>query len=729
MFVSPRPHIPKLRRSGVFLPAVLALTLGAGACTSDDPGSSAGIGADGIVDSGTVDIDGTDIELTAGLETFQSCDALLDRLKEEGLERVGPYGFDQGGWFGPMFEGDVVTADAEDSTATTEASAPASNESSDDSGGSDGAASGTNNQEAGVDEADLVKTDGKRMVVVLGNTLRIIDLATDTIEREIDLGDNYYGGELFLSGDSAIVMTSGWSDSSLAADGFVLPQGVNTTRLVQIDLESGDAERWLEFEGGYLSARDIDGTLRIALTAGVGNLGFVYPSSEAATEQAERNNRQVIEESTIEQWLPTYRLSDSTGTLESGTLVDCDRMFLPSEFSGFGALTILTIDASAALDPVDATAVLSDGQTVYASTDRMAIATARWPEFGDDGQVIGDENYHTLIHSFDITQPERADYVASGSVDGHLLNQYSLSSHEGHLRVATTAGDPWNSQDLSESFITVLDERGQTLEPVGKVGGIGAGERIYAVRFMGEMAYVVTFKQIDPLYAIDLSDPTDPTVLGELKIPGFSAYLHPVADGLLMGVGQDASEEGFTSGSQVSLFDVSDPANPQRIDQLSLGDQTYSSVEWDAKAFTWWDQTSTGFVPVSWYRYDEANQSEENGTASVAVQVADRKLVETGRIEHDANRECEGGVTPMPVEEFDDTVSDDAVSEDAEAGFVESAPAEDAPIVDGEYCWSWAPEIRRTVIVDDRIYTISEGGVKISDLASFEALGWLPFVE
>ncbi len=718
MLVSPSPHVPKLRRSGAFLPAVLALALGAGACTADDPGSSAAIGTDG-----TVDISGTDIELTAGLETFQSCDALLGRLKEEGLERVGPYGFDQGGWYGPMFEGDVAAED-EGATATTvaEASAPASNESSDDSGGSDGAASGTNNQEAGVDEADLVKTDGKRMVVVLGNTMRVIDLTTDTIEREVDLGDNYYGGELFLAGDSAIVMTTGWSESSLAADSFILPQGVTITRLVQIGLDSGDVERSLEFEGGYLSARDIDGTLRIALTAGVGNLGFVYPSSEAANEQAERNNRQVIEESTIEQWLPTYRLSDSTGTLESGLLVDCDRMFLPSEFSGFGALTILTIDASAALEPVDATAVLSDGQTVYASTDRMAIATARWPEFDDNGRVIGDENYHTLIHSFDITQPEQADYVASGSVDGHLLNQYSLSSYEGYLRVATTAGDPWNSQDLSESFITVLDEQGQTLEPVGAVGGIGAGERIYAVRFMGEMAYVVTFKQVDPLYAIDLSDPTAPTVLGELKIPGFSAYLHPVADGLLMGVGQDASDEGFTSGSQVSLFDVSDPANPQRIDQISLGDQTYSSVEWDAKAFTWWDQTSTGFIPVSWYRYDEANQTEENGTASVAIQVADGKLVETGRIEHDANRECEGGVTPMPIEELDD-----AASEDAEAGLVESVPAEDMPIVDGGYCWSWAPEIRRTVIVDDRIYTISEGGVKITDLASFEALGWLPF--
>ncbi len=719
--------ITNLRSRSSLAAAMLALALGAGACTAADSEN-----ATSVTTPGVIDIDSSDINLTAGLETYQSCDALLGRLKSEGLERVGPYGFNQGGWYGPMFgveddEATSITAAAGEMATDAGSDAPTSGTSN---AGEGGAASGTNNQEAGVDESDLVKTDGKRMVIALGSKLRVIDLATDTIEREIELGQDYYGGELFLSGETAIVMTQGWTDTTLTSDGFSLPNGSPTTRILQVDLGTGEVGRTLEFEGNYLSSRDIDGSIRIALWAGVGNLEFLYPSGSASEDRATANNKAIIEESTIEQWLPSYRLLDGDDVIESGAMFDCNRMFVPGEFSGFGSLTILTITADRELQPLDATAVLSDGQTVYSSTDRMAVATARWPEYDNNGQPVADETFNTLIHSFDITDPTTTNYVASGSVDGHLLSQYSLSEFDGKLRVATTAGDPWNGQDSSESFITVLAENGQTLDTVGKVGGIGEGERIYAVRFMDEMAYVVTFRQVDPLYAIDLSDPANPTVLGELKIPGFSAYLHPVADGLLMGVGQAGTDDGFTTGSQVSLFDVSDPQNPQRIDQLDLGDQAHSQVEWDAKAFTWWDPTTTGFVPISWYRYDEGAQTEENGTASVAISVQDRRLVETGRIEHEGARECELDVTPMPLQ--DDSVPAESESSDAETSLVETAPAPSDPSVGddpGNYCWTWTPEIRRTVIANDRIYTISDSGVMISDLTSFAPQGWLAFAE
>ena len=132
---------------------------------------------------------------------------------------------------------------------------------------------------------------------------------------------------------------------------------------------------------------------------------------------------------------------------------------------------------------------------------------------------------------------------------------------------------------------------------IGSVGGLGKTEQIRAVRFLGDTGYVVTFRQTDPLYVIDLTDPANPVLDGELKIPGYSAYLHPVGDGLLLGVGQDATDSGQTLGTQLSLFDVSDPTNPQQIDTLAIGGS--SEVEWDHKAFLYWPEDGTIVLPVS----------------------------------------------------------------------------------------------------------------------------------
>ena len=140
----------------------------------------------------------------------------------------------------------------------------------------------------------------------------------------------------------------------------------------------------------------------------------------------------------------------------------------------------------------------------------------------------------------------------------------------------------------------VLRPQGDQLVEVGSLGGLGKGEQIYAVRFLGTQAYVVTFKQVDPLYVVDLAEPTAPRLAGELKIPGYSAYLHPVGDGLLLGVGQSATEDGQVQGTQLSLFDVRDPANPIQVSTLLLGGR--SEAEWDHHAFRYWPETdaSTG---------------------------------------------------------------------------------------------------------------------------------------
>src|SRR5439155_18196615 len=146
----------------------------------------------------------------------------------------------------------------------------------------------------------------------------------------------------------------------------------------------------------------------------------------------------------------------------------------------------------------------------------------------------------TQIHKFDISAPS-AVYLASGTVDGTVLNQFSMSEYAGNLRIATTSGpvSEFPSQALSRSAVSVFAQRAGALVQIGRVGGLGAGQRIYAVRFIGPVAYVVTFRQIDPLYTIDLRNPYAPRVVGQLHIPGFSSYLHPIGDGRLLGVGEE----------------------------------------------------------------------------------------------------------------------------------------------------------------------------------------------
>ncbi|MEM9133258.1 MAG: beta-propeller domain-containing protein [Actinomycetota bacterium] len=770
-------------------PLLLAGALITASCSDASSGQASDntVGGRAGVDSPVTDLSTDEIVLTSGLTTAESCSALLERIKDEAVERVGPYGFDHGGRYGPVvdfaLEGDDAMEDeaAESAPATTTSAAVAEGRAATADGSTDtdtDAAtsapgvegedfSGTNNQEQGVDEADLVKTDGERLVIASGNTLRVIDV-TGTVPRlttTVELPDDVWAGQMFLDGDRVLLMNSGWTEEPFlerAIDTAWYP-GSPVGRLMEIDLDSGDVVRTLEFEGSYLSAREIDGSIRIVLTATADRFAFVYPSNQGAEDSAEKANRDLIEQSTIEQWLPTYRITENGRTVDEGTLVDCDRVHLPTEFAGFGSMVMLTTDMDNGLEVTDALAVFTDAQTMYASTDRVAIATPRWPEFTDDGQWIDEGDVRTALHTFDITDPDRADYVASGLVDGSLLNQFSLSEHNGHLRVATTDGSPWG-RESSESFVSVLEEQGNVLKVVGQVGGLGPGERIFSVRFMGDVAYVVTFREVDPLYTVDLSDPTDPVVKGELKIPGFSDYLHPVEGEYLLGVGMDGDEQGFISGAVVSLFDVSDLTNPTRVAKLPLGPkdaENLESFEWgswtpvsnDAKAFTYFDGHAV--VPVGWWGGEnEAFGVERNGSDAVVIDVdLDGTLTEVGRIGHPVTGECEvyrdgewfiepADAVAVPEEErAPDAIDEELLEEtgDAEASFARddappvetttTAPAP-APAPSGEeerYCWEWQPDIQRSVIIGDDIYTLSDAGVQVNTFTGLDEVTWIPF--
>ena len=396
----------------------------------------------------------------------------------------------------------------------------------------------------------------------------------------------------------------------------------------------------LTVQGRHVSSRVVGGSARIVVVTAPSELPFVYPVSPTGEERAERFNREVVAETVLSDWMPDFVLESDGETLAEGPLNACTDVSRPAEFAGFAALTVLTVPLNRPLSAPATTAVLAEGSTVYAGHENLYVTTNAWidpDEMADESRVTWwNERWDTAVHQFDVTDPAATTYLASGVVPGHLLNQFSLSEHEGHLRVATTSGGPWRFDEDAQSMVTVLARNDATLDVVGQVGDMGRGERIFAVRYVGDVAYVVTVRQTDPFDTVDLSDPTDPRVRGELKITGYSGYLHPIAPDRVLGVGQEATAEGRTIGTKVTLFDVSDLDDPRDLATWSMkGGQ--SGVEWDHRAFLAWQDLAV--LPFNDW------SSDQNG--AVVLKVGDDSLAEVGRIDH-ADEPGAGPVPPCP---------------------------------------------------------------------------------
>jgi hypothetical protein len=417
----------------------------------------------------------------------------------------------------------------------------------------------------------------------------------------------------------------------IATDVMAVPTAGRTTALLY---DVGDPARprlleQLDLDGRYLSARLSGGSVRLVTTStpvlrGVQPQEPYGPAEEAA---ALARNRELARGVTVEDVLPqATRRGPDGAVLEAGPAVDCGQVRHASSPHGASTLLVTTLELSAGLAAQDRTGVTTDGELVYASPDRLYVATSRWgtaPQPVDDGSRP--EGVTTELHGFDTTVAGRTTYTGTGSVDGYVLGRWALSSYEGHLRVAVTSSPPWaGGQPETSSSLVVLAERGDGLVQTGRVDGLGPTETIRAVRYFGDLAVVVTFRQTDPLYVLDLADPSAPRLLGELKVPGFSTYLHPVGEDLLLGVGEEADDTGRVTGMQVSLFDLSDRTRPVQVDRLQLG-QVWSAALHDSRAFGWDAGTGTALMTVQPW-----DGSSPGGVVGVRVQ--GRDLVEAGRL-------------------------------------------------------------------------------------------------
>ena len=605
------------------------------------------------------------------LQAFNSCGNLLAYVKPHALPLVGPWGLG-----GLSSRGDAVIAAPEAARAAGTAGVDYST---------------TNVQEEGVDEPDLVKSNGSTLFVVRSDTLFAVDVRGRRPKLAGSLQLPQSGTyELLLHGNRLLVLSRG---TVYAIDGIgtgirapVRP-GLPQSSLIEVDVSHPDAMRILRslvLDADYVSARLVGTIARVVTVSGMPRpLPFETPvdGTAAATAAALARNRVVVNSSRIGSWLPSYKVKGRRGeTLSRHPLVACRNVRRPAVYSGLGLLTVLTIDLRKGLAPIDSDSIVADGRTVYASQDSLYVATQRWFAQPVTAATSDPPRVTTAIHKFDISNPASTQYRGSGTVSGYLMNQWSLSEYKGVLRVASTEEPTWwnpGPQEQSESFVTTLEERSGALVQLGRVGGLGKGERIYAVRFSGDTGYIVTFRRVDPLYTLDLSKPSRPTVLGELKIQGYSAYLHPLGGDLLLGIGQDASAEGRVLGTQLSLFDVSNLRRPVRLHTDALG-SSWSEAESDHHAFLWWERSRLAVLPVQAY-------NEKPFVGAVGFRVTRGGIDEIGRVTHTG----------------------------------EASPG-DGDRVGGI-------PIRRSLVVGDLLYTVSELGVKATALASFADVGWAGF--
>jgi hypothetical protein len=459
---------------------------------------------------------------------------------------------------------------------------------------------GTNVQEAGVDEPDVVKTDGTILVRLDGDDLTTYSVKGKAPERlsRFDLpGTVQQQPEMLLVGDRVVVIAQRWGQ-----DG---PR--TTVQTVDLsDPKSPEVVSESRYDASLLSARQYGDTVRLVLATDLPQLDFVQPQGKFTEREALKENRKVLEESKISEWLPGVSEVADGKQGDAKQIVACGDMSRPEDFTGGGSISVVGYDPASPTDR-STTGVATSSQTVYSSTDRLYLATSQsfgWggpccvmiDRVGPGGWGGGKDDGTTQLHAFAL-KGDTASYIGSGEVDGTVRDRWSMDAVGGTLRVA--AG-PSSQTGNSNAIVTLKEEDGQ-LVPLGKVEKLGVNEQIMSVRWFDDLAILVTFRQMDPLYAIDLSDPAHPKAIGSLKIPGYSDYLHPIGKDRILGLGVNADSRGMSRGGQVAVFDLADLRHPKRLGVEGYAANIEVRAGQDPRQFTWLPDKQTALTVISRY--------------------------------------------------------------------------------------------------------------------------------
>ena len=450
----------------------------------------------------------------------------------------------------------------------------------------------TNTQVQGVDEADIVKTDGTYIYYLTNEKLTIINTENASQMKEmstIKFDETFTPEELFLNNDKLIVIGTRYeydkTERKIGIDeDYLYPNYMDKTytsaKLYNVkDKINPTLERTVEVEGDYLTARMIDSNVYI-----VSNKYMYYAYICDMYRFSELNE---------DDFKPHYL---DTATSNETKSINFDCIYYIPEFEDTNYLNIVAFNITNNQE-ANVESYLGAGEEIYASKENLYVTKTKYDYEKNNKTSITTEIYKFNLNNANCT------FAKAGDVPGSVLNQFSMDECNGYFRIATTDSTSWDSESDTNNLY-VLNEN---LETIGKIEGLAKGERIYSVRFMGNRAYMVTFVETDPLFVIDLSNPTTPTVLGELKIPGYSKYLHPYDETHLIGIGEDTEVVNYgygdrvvTNGMKMAMFDVTDPNNPKELYNVKIGEKgTYSELLYNHKALLFSKEKNIIAFPIS----------------------------------------------------------------------------------------------------------------------------------
>lgn len=610
---------------------------------------------------------GPRISTSAALKSFDSCkelaEKLRDNLRQESRAMLLQYLDDR--WYygyparGGM-EGDVPAAAADNSAAG-------------DTGRQEGVDySGTNNQESGVDEGDFVKTDGYHIYVLDGNSLAIIGVPQfGQLTSESTIAIEGYPREMLVAGDTVVVFSQIYPSyigvnhplyaNAVFADGHTwrVSELTKMTFVNVSDHANPTTTRELYIEGWYQTSRKIDTSVRVISYAQINlwDLTFYpqYPNyywqldwrsdearkiREQAVYDAIAKNDAIIAKKPLSDFIPNiYERNGKDISVHNFADAECSSFGIADDSLGRGVTSVVSFDVAG--KGYEADHVISNSSVVYASKDTLIVAEASWNWWWYYGQDDVDDS--TNLHRFDISTAGVTRYTGSGRVSGIVTDQFNLSEKAGVVRVATTSnqwGRWWvqNPPPVSSNVFTLWGDN--ALSVVGEVSGISPGERLWATRFVDDTAYLVTFRNMDPLWTVDLSDPLHPAIQSALEVSGVSTYVHPLVGGRLLSLGIAGTATGGLDWgtTQVSLYDVSQPTAPSLTAALQLGlpdknSWSYSEAQYQHKAFTYFEPKKTLAVPLSSWGYDYT-LGYRYYSALELVSVSADGLASAGHVDH-----------------------------------------------------------------------------------------------
>ncbi|MBR3152296.1 MAG: beta-propeller domain-containing protein [Clostridia bacterium] len=521
----------------------------------------------------------------------------------------------------------------------------------------------TNNQVEGVEEADIIKTDGRYIYYICtsgGNRIIIIDAQNLEILDEIDdLGKRHETvspEELYIVDDKMIVIADKWKDVDYDYDYYLDTDSTCALIFDISDKEDVELERTVEIDGSYVSSRMVDDDLYFITEKDV----YFYEDIK---------DREII----------PYYIDTAVSTKEQELDLDCIRCLPESDERTYVNIVGVDIDDD---EEANIQTIIGASAEIYSSENYIYITKPNYKYSYRSSGSSSTEIYKIKLDNSNVS------FVAKGKVRGTVLNQFSMDEYKGNLRIATTS---YNRKYETENNIYILDK---DLNEIGYLEGLAKEENIYSVRFMGKTGYVVTFKQVDPLFVIDLSNPEKPEVKGKLKIPGYSSYLHPYDDTHIIGIGKNTEETEYGStvntNMKMSMFDVSDLENPKEMFSVSIGGKgTYSEILNNHKALFFNKEKNLIGFPITIYDENISNTDYRSRTKM------------QGAIIYEIN---------LDKKEF------------KEKGTISIKNDES-----GYYSYDYSKVITRLIYIGNKIYALSDSIMKVVDIDSLKELGELEY--